>query len=82
MTAADTAQDIPTAEEQLADLITEHGAQMFEVEPHQGFTFWSALVYGRITLIFPQGQDPAARLDYARAEITRLLAAASVVVTA
>ncbi len=72
MTATDTAQDTPAAEEQLADLITEHGAQMFEMEPHEGFIFWSAVIHGRITLVFPQGQDPAVRLRHARNEIAQL----------
>jgi hypothetical protein len=61
-----------TATSELEALLTEHDAQMVEMDETKGFLFWSARVHGRITLVFPTGQDPAVRLQYAHEQIQRL----------
>ncbi|MFJ2631094.1 hypothetical protein ACIO6U_03895 [Streptomyces sp. NPDC087422] len=60
------------AADPLAVLLAEHGAQMVVGALGDGIEGWGAVVYGRIILVFPEGQDPAVRLGLARTEITRL----------
>ncbi|MFF7158096.1 hypothetical protein [Streptomyces sp. NPDC008139] len=62
----------PAAE--LAELLAAHDAQMVEGDFDANVHGWAAHVNGRITLVFPQGQDRAMRLDVARKMIARLTA--------
>jgi hypothetical protein len=57
---------------ELALLLAAHDAEMVEGDLGDGFHCRVGRVYGRITLVFPTGQDPAARLDYARRAIEGL----------
>jgi hypothetical protein len=74
---AETTEAPATAADQLQALLAEHDAAMVIGDLGESAAGWGARVYGRITLVFPEGQDPAVRLAIARREIARLEAAAA-----
>ena len=59
------------AAEQLAEFIAQHDGQLLTRPPEKGFFAWTARVDGRLTVVVPEGYDPARVLPVVREMVAR-----------
>lgn len=61
----------PSPEDSLRSLLAKHDAQLVEGAIGPNVTGWFGRVLGRLTFIFPAGQDPALTLRVAQGFVGR-----------